>query len=159
MIAVIFEVLPAEGHQQAYLDTAAALRPLLEQVDGFVSVERFQSLSTPGKLLSLSFWRDEEAVARWRQLEAHRQAQTLGRTAVFQDYRLRVAAVVRDYGMTEREQAPVDSRRRHGLPQDAADPAAGADREPGGAGAAADPDGQPSGLAGAAHPDGTRHAQ
>lgn len=113
MIAVIFEVLPAEGQQQAYLDTAAALRPLLAQVDGFISIERFQSLSTPGKLLSLSFWRDEEAVARWRQLEAHRQAQALGRAAVFQDYRLRVASVVRDYGLGDRAQAPPDSLLRH----------------------------------------------
>lgn len=115
MMVVIFEVLPAPGQHQNYLDTAAGLRPLLETMDGFISVERFQSLSTPGKLLSLSFWRDEEAVARWRQLEAHREAQARGRAAVFQDYRLRVAAVIRDYGMTEREQAPPDSRARHGL--------------------------------------------
>ncbi|MFL6692230.1 MAG: antibiotic biosynthesis monooxygenase family protein [Ramlibacter sp.] len=113
MIAVIFEVVPREGRQQAYLDAAAALRPHLEQIDGFVSVERFQSLTTPGKLLSLSFWRDEEAVARWRNLEAHRRTQAFGREDAFADYRLRVASVLRDYGMTERDQAPQDSRARH----------------------------------------------
>ena len=113
MIAVIFEVVPREGRQQAYLDAAAALRPELERMDGFLSVERFQSLTTPGKVLSLSFWRDEEAVARWRNVEQHRRTQALGREVVFADYRLRVAAVVRDYGMTEREQAPADSRQRH----------------------------------------------
>ena len=114
MMAVIFEVVPREGQQQAYLDAAAALRPLLEQVDGFLSIERFQSLSQPGKLLSLSFWRDEAAVARWRELEAHRSTQAFGRAQAFADYRLRVASVVRDYGMTDREQAPADSRTRHG---------------------------------------------
>ncbi|WBY01395.1 antibiotic biosynthesis monooxygenase [Ramlibacter tataouinensis] len=113
MIAVLFEVTPQPGRQAAYLDTAAALRPLLEQVDGFLSVERFQSLSEPRKLLSLSFWRDEAAVARWRQLEAHRRAQELGRATVFEDYRLRIASVVRDYGMADREQAPGDSREHH----------------------------------------------
>jgi len=113
MVAVIFEVLPhAEGRQE-YLDIAAALRPLLEQVDGFISIERFQSLSKPGKLLSLSFFRDEQAVVQWRQLEAHRAAQAAGRGALFEDYRLRIASVVRDYGMHEREQAPSDSRARH----------------------------------------------
>ena len=114
MMAVIFEVKPSEGQQQAYLDAAAALRPLLAQVDGFISIERFQSLTDPGKLLSLSFWRDEAAVARWRELEAHRRTQEFGREQVFADYRLRVASVVRDYGMTDREQAPADSRARHG---------------------------------------------
>ena len=115
MIAVIFEVWPgAEGRQQ-YLDLAAALRPLLDEVDGFLSIERFGSLSEPGKLLSLSFFRDEAALAQWRQLEAHRAAQSAGRQGVFDDYRLRIAAVVRDYGMLERQQAPADSRRRHGI--------------------------------------------
>ncbi len=113
MIAVIFEVLPHAEGKQRYLDIAASLRPLLEQVDGFVSIERFQSLSNPDKLLSLSFFRDEEAVAQWRQLEAHRAAQSAGRNALFQDYRLRIAHVVRDYGMHEREQAPEDSRAVH----------------------------------------------
>jgi heme-degrading monooxygenase HmoA len=117
MLAVIFEVIPHEGRQQAYLDAAAALRPLLEQVDGFVSVERFQSLTTPGKLLSLSIWRDEAALAQWRNIERHRQTQTLGREKLFADYRLRVAGVVRDYGMNEREQAPADSREWHEAPR------------------------------------------
>jgi heme-degrading monooxygenase HmoA len=114
MIAVIFEVVPrgTEG-RSAYLDIASALRPELERIDGFLSIERFQSLSDPGRLLSLSFWRDEEAVRAWRTLEAHRAAQSAGRAAVFADYRLRVAHVLRDYGMNEREQAPADSRARH----------------------------------------------
>lgn len=114
MMAVIFEVTPAPGQRSAYLDAAAALKPLLAQIDGFVSIERFESLSEPGKLLSLSFWRDEEAVARWRQQEAHRSTQAAGRDHVFADYRLRVAEVVRDYGMTNRAQAPADSRAVHG---------------------------------------------
>jgi heme-degrading monooxygenase HmoA len=114
VIAVIFEARPAEGRGADYLDTAAALKPLLQQIDGFVSIERFQSLSEPGKLLSLSFWRDEAAVAQWRKLEAHRSAQQAGRAGVFADYRLRVAQVLRDYGMEDREQAPRDSRDTHG---------------------------------------------
>jgi heme-degrading monooxygenase HmoA len=114
MMAVIFEVLPAPGQKEAYLAAAAALRPVLEQVDGFISIERFESLSEPGKLLSLSFWRDEDAVARWRQVEAHRATQQAGRDGIFADYRLRVAAVVRDYGLHDRAQAPADSRKVHG---------------------------------------------
>jgi len=114
MMAVIFEVTPAPGQRGAYLDAAAALKPLLAQIDGFVSIERFESLATPGKLLSLSFWRDEEAVARWRRQEAHRSTQAAGRDQVFADYRLRVGAVVRDYGMTDRAEAPDDSRAVHG---------------------------------------------
>lgn len=114
MIAVIFEVWPAEGRRQDYLDIAASLRPLLDGIDGFVSIERFESLSEPGKVLSLSFWRDEEAVAAWRNLEAHRTAQAAGRAEIFRDYRLRIASVVRDYGMTAREQAPGDSRAVNG---------------------------------------------
>ncbi len=102
MIAVIFEVLPAEGRGQEYLDIALALRPTLLQTDGFISIERFQSLTTPGKLLSLSFWRDEKAVEAWRSAEQHRMAQARGREDVFSDYRLRVATVVRDYGMNDR---------------------------------------------------------
>jgi heme-degrading monooxygenase HmoA len=113
MIAVIFEVVPREGHHQTYLDAAAQLRPLLAAADGFVSIERFESLTTPGKILSLSFWRDEEAVARWRRLEEHRAAQAAGRQYIFQDYRLRVAEVLRDYGMGERGEAPADSRQAH----------------------------------------------
>ncbi|MES2951338.1 MAG: antibiotic biosynthesis monooxygenase [Pseudomonadota bacterium] len=114
MIAVIFEVLPHAEHRQAYLDTAANLRPHLEQIEGFISIERFESLSLPGKVLSLSFWRDEAAVQQWRNLEVHRQAQTAGREHIFADYRLRVAGVLRDYGLREREQAPQDSRQVHG---------------------------------------------
>lgn len=114
MIAVIFEVLPHAQTRDEYLSMAADLRPMLEHIDGFLSIERFQSLSQPGKVLSLSFWRDEEAVQRWRTLEAHRLAQAQGRAGIFADYRLRIASVIRDYGMMEREQAPVDSRAVHG---------------------------------------------
>ena len=106
MIAVIFEVIPAPGERQRYLDTAASLRPQLDAVDGFISIERFESLAQPGKILSLSFWRDEQAVTRWREFGPHRAAQRAGREGVFADYRLRVAGVVRDYGMFEREQVP-----------------------------------------------------
>lgn len=114
MIAVIFEVEPAQGNPEPYLQIAAGLIDELKAVDGFISVERFQSLTTPGKLLSLSFWRDEDAVKRWRTLESHRRAQEAGRGGVFQNYRLRVAQVLRDYGMDERGEAPADSRSRHG---------------------------------------------
>jgi len=114
MIAVIFEVVPHPGGKQEYLDRAAALRPLLENIDGFLSIERFQSLADPGKLLSLSFFRDEAALAQWRTLEAHRAAQLAGRNALFADYRLRIAGVMRDYGMREREEAPADSRAHNG---------------------------------------------
>jgi heme-degrading monooxygenase HmoA len=111
MIAVIFEVEPAD--RDAYLRIAGELRPLLDGIDGFISIERFQSLNDPGRVLSLSFWRDEESVARWRNVEAHRVAQSAGRGGVFRDYRLRVAAVVRDYGMREREETPEDSLFAH----------------------------------------------
>jgi heme-degrading monooxygenase HmoA len=113
MIAVIFEVLPHAARRQDYLDAAAALRPVLEQMDGFLSIERFQSLSEPGKVLSLSFWRDENAVKAWRNTALHREAQAMGRDGIFEDYRLRVAQVLRDYGMFEREEAPADSRLVH----------------------------------------------
>ena len=114
MIAVIFEVWPAEGRKGQYLDIAAELRPLLDGINGFISIERFESLSQPGKVLSLSFWRDEQALEIWRRMDPHRAAQALGRSEVFEDYRLRIAGVVRDYGMQEREQAPADSRLVHG---------------------------------------------
>lgn len=114
MIAIIFEVWPADGRKQEYLDIAAELRPLLGEIDGFISIERFESLYEPGKILSLSFFRDERAVAQWRALEAHRQAQARGRAGVFRNYRLRVAGVVRDYGMSDRDQAPADSRSVNG---------------------------------------------
>ena len=113
MIAVIFEVAPAEGRKSNYLDIAAEMRPTLDQVEGFVSVERFQSLTDPRKILSLSFFEDEAAIARWRNLSAHRGAQKKGRGGIFDDYRLRIASVIRDYGMFDREQAPVDSRKAH----------------------------------------------
>src|ERR1700739_444682 len=103
MIAVIFEVWPKSGKKQNYLDLAAALRPILERIDGFISIERFESLTEPGKILSLSFFRDEAAVAAWRNVSAHRRAQAKGRAEVFADYRLRIAGVIRDYGMHERE--------------------------------------------------------
>jgi len=110
MIAVIFEVQPAQGQRARYLELAAALRAELDAIDGFVSIERFESLSEPGKILSLSFFRDETAVAAWRNRPSHRATQALGRGGVFEDYRLRIAAVVRDYGMNDREEAPADSR-------------------------------------------------
>jgi len=113
MIAVIFEVVPAPGRKQEYLDLAASLRPALEKMDGFISIERFESLTNQGKILSLSIWRDEAAVKRWRQFEGHRLAQAKGRRGIFTDYRLRVASVIRDYGMSEREQVPADSRTVH----------------------------------------------
>lgn len=110
MIAVIFEGIAQEERKQAYLDTAARLRPLLENIDGFLSIERFQSLTTPGKVLSLSFWRDEAAVRHWRNVGEHREAQRAGRQSIFAEYRIRVAQVVRDYGKDERAEAPQDSQ-------------------------------------------------
>lgn len=114
MIAVIFEVRPAEGQRDTYLDLAAKLREELVRMDGFISVERFQSLTDPGKMLSLSFWRDEAAVAGWRNHAHHRATQSAGRSGVFAEYRLRVAAVLRDYGLDDRAAAPDDSREHHG---------------------------------------------
>jgi heme-degrading monooxygenase HmoA len=113
MIAVIFEVQPKPGKKQAYLDIAAEMRPVLAEIDGFISVERFQSLTNPDKLLSLSFFRDEQAVQDWRTRPGHRGAQKMGRTVVFDDYHLRIAEVVRDYGMHDRAQAPQDSKKVH----------------------------------------------
>lgn len=113
MIAVIFEVTPQAGERHHYLDIAGKLRAELETIDGFISVERFESLTQPGKVLSLSFWRDEAAVREWRNREAHRAAQKAGRGGIFADYRLRIAHVLRDYGMNERAEAPADSRATH----------------------------------------------
>lgn len=113
MIAVIFEVIPAEGRKQEYLDIAKSLRAQLDSIEGFLSIERFESLYTPGKILSLSFWRDEAAVRRWRNTEEHRLAQVKGRNGIFNDYRLRVASVVRDYGMFDRKEVPADSKDIH----------------------------------------------
>ena len=113
MIAVVFEVWPAAGRKEDYLAIAAQLRSELEKIDGFISVERFQSLTDPGKLLSLSFWRDEDAVRAWRNEIHHRESQAAGRSGIFAEYRLRIAAVVRDYGLNERGEAPADSRAFH----------------------------------------------
>ena len=114
MIAVIFEVWPREERKQDYLDIAAELRPLLDTIDGFISIERFESLYEPGKFLSLSFFRDEAALQQWRNIESHRIAQAKGRKEIFSDYRLRIAGVMRDYGKDKRERAPADSQAVHG---------------------------------------------
>lgn len=114
MIAVLFESQPHPDQKDAYLDAAAGLRPLLADIDGFISIERFESLTQPGKILSLSYWRDEDAVRQWRNVEAHRRIQVAGRRSIFADYQLRVAQVIRSYGMTDRTEAPEDSRRAHG---------------------------------------------
>ena len=114
MIAVIFEVWPHPEHKAGYLDWAAQLKGDLVKMDGFVSIERFQSLTDPDKLLSISFWRDESCLAAWRNLESHRAAQAAGRQAMFSEYRIRIADVIRDYGKDDREQAPADSRKLHG---------------------------------------------
>ena len=114
MIAIIFEVWPHAEHKQEYFDIAGDLRPLLMQIDGFISVERFESIYEPGKMLSLSIWRDEKAVEAWRNVAEHRVAQAQGRGHIFKDYRLRVAGVIRDYGMFEREQAQEDNRKALG---------------------------------------------
>jgi heme-degrading monooxygenase HmoA len=114
MIAVIFELTPAPGRKQEYLDLAAALASELKNRDGFISIERFQSISNPERFVSLSFWRDEEAVRKWRNLQQHREAQAKGRAGIFAAYRLRVAQVLRDYSMNSREEAPSDSVRVHG---------------------------------------------
>ena len=114
MIVVVFEVWPAEGQKHAYLDLAAELRKELEKVDGFISVERFESLYEPGKMLSLSFWRDEAAVTAWRNHRGHRETQAKGRSGIFANYRLRVAQVERDYTLDDRSQAPADSRKIYG---------------------------------------------
>ena len=113
MVAVIFEAIPAKEKWDAYFDMAAKLRPELEKIEGFISIERFQSVSNAGKVLSLSFWKDEQSIEAWRNIELHRQAQQAGRKTIFEDYRLRIAHVVRDYGMNDRSQAPADSLDYH----------------------------------------------
>lgn len=113
MVTVIFEVIPATGKRDEYLDLAAQLKPELSKIEGFISIERFQSLTNPEKILSLSFWENEESIQKWRNLEMHRAAQKKGRSGVFADYRLRVAVVERDYGMQAREQVPADSKNFH----------------------------------------------
>lgn len=114
MIAVIFEVWPEHSRRAEYFDLAAELRPHLAEIDGFISVERFESLTEPGKIVSLSFWRDEAAVQQWRAVAEHRVAQMRGRAGIFRNYRLRVASVLRDYGLDNRAQAPEDLRKAHG---------------------------------------------
>jgi heme-degrading monooxygenase HmoA len=114
MIAVIFEFTAAPGRRQEYLDLAAGLNALVKDFDGFISIERFQSLTDPERFVSLSFWRDEEAVRKWRNVQRHREAQAKGRGGIFARYRLRIAQVSRDYTMDERGQAPADSRKVHG---------------------------------------------
>lgn len=113
MIAVIFEAWLTEDQRETYLELASVLKEELSEIDGFISVERFESLAEPGKLLSLSFWRDETAVGAWRSRPSHRATQTRGRSGVFSDYRLRVAHVARDYGLRDREEAPADSKAAH----------------------------------------------
>src|SRR5258707_14323166 len=113
MIAVIFEVWPKPGHKQRYLDLAAELRPLLDKIDGFISVERFESIYEPGKMLSLSFFRDEAAVNAWRNIDEHRRAQISGRAEIFSDYRLMIAGVYMYYSSPYRYVVPVDSRPQH----------------------------------------------
>lgn len=113
MIAVIFEVQPKTNKYDEYLSIAAALKPLLQNIDGFISIERFQSINDKSKILSLSFWRDEAAVKQWRNLEAHRTAQTKGRNEIFTNYRIRIAEVSRDYTLENRTQTPKDSTDWH----------------------------------------------
>ena len=114
MIAVIFEFTPAEGRFPEYMDLVAGLKADLEKADGFVSLERFESITTAGKFVSLQFWRDEEAVRKWRNLQKHRDAQKQGRASVFADYRITICSVLRDYRMHDRAQVPADSRQVHG---------------------------------------------
>ena len=114
MVSVIFEVWPHPEHRQGYLAWAAELKVELEKMEGFLSIERFQSLTDPDKLLSLQFWRDDACLTAWRNLEAHRAAQSAGRGTMFREYRLRIAEVTRDYGLNERAEAPADSRAAHG---------------------------------------------
>ena len=113
MIAVIFEAFPAKGKWDEYLDIASRLKPELGKIDGFISIERFQSMANPEKALSLSFWKDEASITQWRNFELHRMAQKEGRKSIFDDYRIRIATVVRDYSLTDREQAPNDSKLIH----------------------------------------------
>ena len=110
MLAVIFEVTPSEEGKSEYLEIAAELREFLENRDGFISIERFQSLTEEGKILSLSFWHDENAVTKWRNVLAHSNAQKKGKESLFQTYRIRVAEVIRDYTATDRNEAPADSK-------------------------------------------------
>ena len=114
MIAVIFEFTPAEGRFPEYMDLVGELKSDLARAEGFISLERFESITSKGKFVSLQFWRDEESVRKWRNVQKHRAAQAKGRAGIFASYRLRIAEVVRDYTMDERGEAPDDSRSFHG---------------------------------------------
>lgn len=114
MIAVIFEFTPAAGRFPEYLQLVEQLRPELEKAEGFVSLERFESITAPGKYVSLQFWKDEASVRKWRNLQLHREAQKKGRAGIFASYRLRIAGVMRDYTLEARAQAPADSVAVHG---------------------------------------------
>ncbi|HET7363585.1 MAG TPA: antibiotic biosynthesis monooxygenase [Burkholderiales bacterium] len=114
MIAVIFEFTPAEGRFPDYMALVETLRQDLAKAEGFISLERYESITSKGKFVSLQFWRDEECVRKWRNLQKHRQAQKQGRGGIFKSYRLRIARVLRDYTMDERAQAPADSVQVHG---------------------------------------------
>lgn len=114
MIAVIFEFTPAEGQFPDYMELVGTLRADLEKAEGFISLERFESITNKGKFVSLQFWRDEESVRKWRNVERHRAAQKKGRASIFASYRLRIAQVMRDYTMDERGEAPEDSVKVHG---------------------------------------------
>lgn len=109
MIAVIFESWPKHGRGETYLEMGQRMMSLVEGFDGFISIERFESVVQPGKFVALSFWRDEAAVTAWRNVVEHRQIQRGSRNGVFEDYRLRVASVTRDYSMHDRIQTPHDS--------------------------------------------------
>ena len=111
MLAVIFEVVPTKTGKDEYLRIAAELRRFLENRAGFISIERFQSLSSEGKILSLSFWQDEASITEWRNLLEHRQAQKEGKDSLFHSYRIRVAQVVRDYSSSNRTETPSDSKK------------------------------------------------
>jgi heme-degrading monooxygenase HmoA len=113
MVAVIFEVYPKLDSKQEYLDIAVELKPLLSEIDGFISVERYVSLQDENKILSLSFWKNEESILQWRNLEIHRKGQAKGVSHIFSDYRIRVGGIIRDYGMDNRNEAPIDSDTRH----------------------------------------------
>jgi heme-degrading monooxygenase HmoA len=113
-IAVIFEFTPAEGRFPEYMKLVDTLREDLAKADGFISLERFESITNKGKFVSLQFWRDEESIRKWRNLQKHREAQKHGRASIFASYRLRIAKVERDYTMDERGQAPSDSVEIHG---------------------------------------------
>ena len=114
MIAVIFEFTPAEGRFPEYMKLVETLREDLAKAEGFISLERFESITNKGKFVSLQFWKDEESVRKWRNLQKHREAQKRGRGGIFKSYRLRIAQVTRDYTMDERAQAPKDSVEMHG---------------------------------------------